>query len=152
MGFFDKFFGSERPSDAPPMTEMTLDAQSAAAVLAEIDIDTAITAHENWKLRLQQYLKGESDDVLDPATVCMDDRCALGQWLHGPGGQRLGKYPAFSVLVARHQYFHQQAADVVTQVQAGDRTKATQTLNSSYRYASSQVILLLKDLKRGLSR
>lgn len=160
MGFFSRLFsmGSKdtdikAPADAAGLTsELGLDAKSAAAILAEIDIDTAIAAHENWKLRLQNYLNGNSTETLQPEVICLDDRCDLGKWLHGPGGQRLGKYPAFSVLVARHKYFHVQASNVVALAQTNDKAKATQTLEGSYRHASSQVVLLLKELKRGLGR
>lgn len=164
MGFFSRLFGTESPADSagskPPKTrgdsgdasEMALDAKTAAAVLAEIDIDTAIAAHENWKVRLQNYLDGNSTEVLNPEVVCQDDRCDLGKWLHGPGSQRLGKYPAFAVLVARHKYFHVQASTVVALSQGGDKEKATHTLTSSYRHASNQVVLMLKELKRGLTR
>lgn len=119
-------------------------------MLAEIDIDTAIAAHENWKLRLQNYLNGNSTENLQPDVVCLDDRCDLGKWLHGPGGQRLGKYPAFSVLMARHKYFHVQASTVVAIAQTNDKEQASKVLEGSYRHASNQVVLLLKELKRGL--
>ena len=112
-------------------------------MLAEIDIDTAIAAHENWKLRLQNYLDGKSNEDLKPEVVCLDDRCDLGKWLHGPGQMRLGVYPAFSML---------QASTVLALAQSGDKDKASQTLGTSYRHASNQVVLLLKELKRGLGR
>jgi hypothetical protein len=155
MGFFSRLFGmddegKDKKSDAGKGSMLELDAKSAAAVLAEIDIDTAIAAHENWKLRLQNYLNGNSTENLQPDVVCLDDRCDLGKWLHGPGGQRLGKYPAFSVLVARHKYFHVQASTVVAIAQANDKEQATKVLEGSYRHASNQVALLLKELKRGL--
>ncbi len=158
MGFFSRFFGAEAspeattliPADHAGQDELRLDAASAAAVLAEIDIDTAIAAHENWKLRLQNYLEGKSSEDLKPEVVCQDDRCDLGKWLHGTGQMRLGAYPAFSVLVARHKYFHLQASTVVALTQAGEKDKAGQTLAGSYRHASNQVVLLLKELKRGL--
>jgi hypothetical protein len=157
MGFFSRLFNwNDSTSALPPATqtasELALDAKAAAAVLAEIDVDKAIAAHENWKTRLQDQLSGTSTEQLDPAVVCLDDRCELGKWLHGPGGQRLGKYPAFSVLVARHQYFHVQAAAVVTQNLAGDLPAADRTLKGPFRYASNQVVLLLKELKRGLGQ
>lgn len=158
MGFFSRFFGSTNSSKkaeasaAAPASELGLDAKSAAAILAEIDIDTAIAAHENWKLRLQNYLNGQSSEELKPEIICLDDRCDLGKWLHGAGAQRLGKYPSFSVLVARHKYFHVQASNVVALAQNNEQAKAMQTLNSGYSHASNQVVLLLKDLKRGLGR
>ena len=161
MGFFSKIFGLDSSDKAKPgksrtpeqsldPSEMGLDAKSAAAILAEIDIDTAIAAHENWKLRLENYMNDKSTETLQAEVVCLDDRCDLGKWLHGPGGQRLGKYPAFSMLLARHKYFHVQASTVVALAQADDKARATQVLDSSYRHASTQVVLLLKELKRGL--
>ena len=45
-----------------------------------------------------------------------------------------------------------QAADAVTAFQSGDQPKAAQLLNGSCRHASNQVLLLLKELKRGLGR
>lgn len=156
MGFFSRWFGRDdargatTDSRAGEASELTLDARSAAAVLAEIDIDTAIQAHENWKLRLQNYLDGRSTEDLRPELICLDDRCELGRWLHGPGRERLGKYPAFSILVARHKLFHVQASTVVAHAQAGHLDQARGTLDSGYRHASNQVVLLLKELKRGL--
>lgn len=157
MGFFSRFFqwnDNTTPAPTAPQppqaSELGLDAKAAAAVLAELDIDTAIAAHENWKARLQAQLTQQSTESLDPAVVCLDDRCDLGKWLHGPGRERLGQYPAFSVLVARHKYFHVQASTVVAQVHSGDHAAAERTLNTGFRHASNQVVLLLKELKRGL--
>lgn len=157
MGFFSRIFGLDQGAESASLPDASgdepkLDAASAAAILAELDIDTAIAAHENWKLRLQNYLDGKSAEELKPEVVCLDDRCNLGQWLHGTGKMRLGGYPAFSVLVSRHKYFHVQASTVVALAQAGEKDKALQTLGTSYRHASNQVILLLKELKRGLGR
>jgi len=163
MGFFSQLFGIDKPDDAMQQNssrlpgdsgvdDMSIDAATASAVLADIDIDTAIAAHENWKLRLRNYLDKKSAEDLKPEVVCLDDRCDLGKWLHGSGRQRLGRYPAFSVLIARHKFFHLQASTVVALAQAGDREKANQTLDTIYRHASNQVVLLLKELKRGLGR
>jgi hypothetical protein len=159
MGFFSRIFNFDEKKASMSSTpepaassEFGLDAKSAAAVLAEIDVDSAIAAHENWKLRLKNHLDGKSTEVFDPAIVCLDDRCDLGKWLHGPGGQRLGKYPAFSVLIARHKYFHAQASTVVAHAQSGDTAAADKVLEGSFRHASNQVVLLLKELKRGLGR
>jgi hypothetical protein len=159
MGFFSRIFNFDEKKAATssalapdPGSEFGLDAKSADAILAEIDVDSAIAAHENWKLRLKNYLDGKSTELFDPSIVCMDDRCDLGKWLHGPGGQRLGKYPAFSVLIARHKYFHTQASTVVALTQSGDMVAADKALEGSFRHASNQVVLLLKELKRGLGR
>ncbi|MCB2018724.1 MAG: CZB domain-containing protein [Hydrogenophaga sp.] len=157
MGFFSRIFrwdddaSTTRPPPlSQPASELTLDAKTAQAVLAELDIDTAISAHENWSARLTAVLRGTSTEQLDPQVICQDDRCDLGKWLHGPGRERLGKYPAFSVLVARHKHFHLEASTVLTLAQTGEAAKTEQKLNSGYRHASNQVVLLLKELRRGL--
>lgn len=163
MGFFSHFFSTDKldaaahgnsapTSDDANSSDMGLDATAAKAILAEIDIDTAIAAHENWKLRLQNYLDKKSTEDLRPEIICMDDRCDLGKWLNGPGGQRLGRYPAFSVLIARHKTFHVHASSVVALAQSGEQQKATQLMETGYHHTSKQVVLLLRELKRGLGR
>ncbi len=158
MGFFSRLFrwndnapAARQPTEAAA-SERGLDAATAKAVLAELDIDSAIAAHVNWSARLNAVIKGTSTEELHPDVVCLDDRCDLGKWLHGPGRERLGKYPAFSVLVARHQHFHREASAVLVLAQSGDQPRAEQRLHSGYRHASTQVVLLLKELKRGLGR
>jgi hypothetical protein len=158
MGFFSRIFnwndradGTVAPTD-PASSELGLDAAAASAILAELDIDTAIANHENWKVRLQNQIHGASLEQLDPEAIRQDNRCDLGRWLHGPGRERLGHYPAFTVLVARHQYFHVQASAVAAQAQGGDMAGAEKTLNGSFRHASNQVVLLLKALRQGLGQ
>ncbi len=158
MGFFSRLFrwdenapAARQPAEAAA-SERGLDAATAKAVLAELDIDTAIAAHEHWSARLNAVIKGTSTEQLHPDVVCLDDRCDLGKWLHGPGRARLGSYPAFSVLVARHKHFHMEASAVLSLAQSGDQPRAEQKLQSGYRHASNQVVLLLKELKRSLGR
>ena len=124
--------------------------RQAETVLAVLDIDAAIQAHERWKARLMDYLEGRSHERIDPAVVRRVDRSALGRWLHSVGAATLGHQPAFALLMARHQYFHEQAATMVELAQSGQWDKAVQVLNGGCRYGSSQIVLLLKELKRGL--
>ncbi|MBV7427750.1 MULTISPECIES: CZB domain-containing protein [unclassified Acidovorax] len=158
MDFFRRVFGA-RGREAGPSLELcdsgsgsagAQDSQRADTVLAALDIDAAINAHERWKAHLMDYLEGRTTQGLDPSEVRRGDRGALGRWLHGVGGELLGDQPAYAVLMARHQYFHEQAAMLVALAQQGEWDKAVQVLNGGYRYGSSQVVLLLKELKRGL--
>lgn len=96
------------------------------------------------------YLEGRTTYGIDPALVRRADHSALGRWLHGVGAELLGDQPAYPLLMARYQYFHEQAATLVELAQQGDWDKAVQVLNGGYRYGSSQVVLMLKELKRGL--
>ena len=70
MGFFSRIFNFDEKKAAAssalapdPGSEFGLDAKSADAILAEIDVDSAIAAHENWKLRLQRRLNGRNIPV-----------------------------------------------------------------------------------------
>lgn len=161
MGFFSRLFKLREQDPASPETtwavedngsELVLDPEDAALLMTELDIDAAIASHERWTLRLQDMVSGRSQEVMRPERVCLDDRCDLGRWLYGTGRVRLGSYPAFGMLVARHRYFHLQAAEVVAAYRAGDGPKAQALLKGSCRHASNQVLLLLKELKRGLGR
>lgn len=161
MGFFSRLFKirEQDPSSLETTwaveengSELVLDAEYASMLMTEIDIDAAIASHEGWRLQLQDMVHGRSSEVMRPERICQDDRCDLGRWLNGTGRDRLGHYPAFDMLVARHRYFHEQAAAVVTSFQAGEHSNAVQLLNGRCRHASNQVLLLLKELKRGLGR
>lgn len=156
MGIFRRVLGGgARRAAAPSLavgdsTASGRDSLRADTLLAALDIDAAINAHERWKSHLMDYLEGRTTHGLDPAEVRRGDRGTLGRWLHGLGGELLGDQPAYAVLMARHQYFHEQAALLVELAQQGEWDRAVQVLNGGYRYGSSQVVLLLKELKRGL--
>lgn len=59
------------------------------------------------------YLEGRLPVGLDPDVIRRDDYSALGRWLHGVGADVLGHHPAYPLLMARHRYFHEQAAEMV---------------------------------------
>ncbi len=148
MGFLDFFrsFGADR-----------LNAQEEAAARAALDqatrtldIDVAIAAHENWKVRLEAYLAGNSTEDLRPEIVSCDDRCDLGKWIHGDGHTHLGRYATFSDLKATHRMFHYVASNVVTLNQAGKHDEAKQVLNGEFGALSRKIRQRLTDLK-GLS-
>lgn len=161
MGFFSRFFKLREQHSVPAETtwavedngsELLLDAEYTSMLVTEIDIDAAIASHEKWRLQLQDMVQGRSSEVMQSDLICQEDHCDLCHWLHGAGRALLGHYPAFDMLVQRHRYFHQQAAAAVSAFQANDRTRAVQLLNGGCRHASNQVLLLLKELKRGLGR
>lgn len=137
-------------------SEIVLDSAYAATFQTEIDIDTVSASHQALRGRLQALLDGPPDADLDPRlqpeVLCLDYRCPLGRWLHGAGREALGPSPAFDLLLARHQYFHAQAAAVVAYHHSGEPGKAQYTLDGTYRRSSTQVVLLLDEFKRQLGR
>ncbi|GKS98791.1 CZB domain-containing protein [Acidovorax sp. SUPP3434] len=161
MGFFSRLFTPRADGRAVEddwtslpdsnASELVVMGEEAAKLLAEIDIDAAIASHERWLPWLGQVLQGARDERLRPEVI-QDDGCSeLGQWLQGAGRIALGHFPAFDMMARRHRHFHQQAADLVRHAEAGDMALAQQAFKGC-QHASKQVVLLLKELKRGLGR
>jgi methyl-accepting chemotaxis protein len=117
---------------------------------AEFDFDTAIEAHRQWKVKLRKAIADH--DKLDAQAICRDDKCALGQWLHGPGGSRWGSKPLFVELLAKHADFHKSAADVAGRINAGEYAQAERLIGSGSAFArcSNEVVALIGSAKRGL--
>ena len=133
-----------------------LPAGAATAAVAEtvvsddFDFDAAIGAHRQWKVKLRKAIAGH--ETLDAQTICLDDRCPLGRWIHGPGGKRWGSRPTFSELLGKHAEFHSEAGAVARKINAGDYADAERLIGSGSRFASvsNEVCTLLTRAKRGL--
>lgn len=156
MDFLRRFFGVSA-SNAEGQSRLASGSIALASppedsVPAELDIDAAIHTHERWKARLMDYLEGRSQEGLDPVVIRRDDSSSLGHWLHGVGADVLGNHPAYPLLMARHRYFHEQAAEIVECAQRGDWDRVVFILNGSYRFASNQIVLLLKSIRQGLTQ
>lgn len=154
MDFLRRFLGvsvsnagaQAGPADGP----IALASPPEDSVPAELDVDAAINAHERWKARLMDYLEGRLPVGLDPDVIRRDDYSALGRWLHGVGADVLGHHPAYPLLIARHRYFHEQAAEMVQWAQQGEWDHVVAVLNGRYRFASNQIVLLLKSIRQGV--
>ena len=154
MDFFRRFLGvsaSNAGAQAGPAGEaIALASPPEDSVPAELDVDAAINAHERWKARLMDYLEGRLPVGLDPDVIRRDGYSALGRWLHGVGADVLGPHPAYPLLMARHRYFHEQAAEMVQWAQQGEWDHVVAILNGRYRFASNQIVLLLKSIRQGV--
>ena len=156
MDFFRRFLGVSAPNAGaqagPAGGAIALASPPEDSVPAELDVDAAINAHERWKARLMDYLEGRLPVGLDPDVIRRDDYSALGRWLHGVGADLLGPHPAYPLLMARHRYFHEQAAEMVQWAQQGEWDHVVAILNGRYRFASNQIVLLLKSIRQGVKR
>ncbi|MBI5007063.1 MAG: CZB domain-containing protein [Nitrosomonadales bacterium] len=112
----------------------------------EIDLFEAMQAHANWKKRLMDYLEGNSTEDLQPHNICVDNRCALGIWIHGHGKKRFGEYQLFQQLVDEHAKFHFHASKVVEAHQAGDSQLAHKILSESFIEQSRKTVNCLAKL------
>lgn len=139
IGFFKSFFGNS-------VNDSQIH-EDAARAMANLDIDMALAAHQNWKLRLQAYINGSSNEDLSAETICFDDRCDLGQWIHGNGKATLGRFPGFTALMGQHKMFHYAASNVVALVAAGKDAEAQQMLEGQFEAFSRAVVKELQTLR-----
>lgn len=133
-----------------PKGGSTIASTALALTQANFDFDKAIEAHRQWKVKLRQAIAEHAQ--LDADTVCRDDRCPLGQWLHGAGGAQWGSRPLFRDLVQKHADFHTEAGGVARKINARQYDDAERLIGSGSRFAqvSTEVATLLTQAKRGL--
>lgn len=127
MAFLNSLFGGFWVAAKSP-SEVDL----ARNALNDLDIQAAISAHENCKTRLQAYLNGTIQEVFDANVVCFDNRCALGQWIHGSGKAKLGQYPGFTALMSHHKMFHFAASNIVALQNRGKTAEADVILKGQF--------------------
>ena len=128
MGIFSKLFGAE-------------ESKVKAKISEEINIMEAINAHIHWKLRLEKYLNGTSEENLDPSVIGRDDQCKLGKWIHGPALKYFNDDDeTLKTLRDDHALFHVTAASVVTLVQSNNHLAAEGVMNGEYTQASRKVV------------
>lgn len=123
-----------------------IDAEKKELIRDEINLMEAVEAHISWKLRLQRYLDGKSDETLDPMVICRDDQCNLGKWIHGPALKHFHDVEPFHLLRADHAQFHYVAANIVKSVQANDRSSAEAIFHGEYQQISHKVVIELTEL------
>lgn len=115
--------------------------------IAGLDFKGAIDAHMAWKVRLEKCMASDNEEGLKVDTVCRDDQCVLGKWIHGPGGHQFGHLREFQEMKMEHMRFHLAAGDVLACCVAGDKDGASDKLKAGeYPRASARVKLHLSRL------
>ena len=100
-----------------------------------MDLDTAVKAHGEWKIRLREAI--QKKEKIDARSLSADDRCPLGQWLHGEARGRYSGLKHYGACVARHAEFHRQAGKVAEAINAGRYAEAETMLGGGKPYATS---------------
>ena len=113
-----------------------------------MNLDTAIQAHAQWKMKLRSAIS--RCEAVDAATISADNCCELGRWMHGEGRSALGRSLVFNDCVALHAAFHREAGRVATAINGRRYEEADAMLaaGSAYSEASSSVGAALIRLKR----
>lgn len=145
---------SERPEDwstvpALQASELVAFGDEVSRLSVEFDIEALIVSHERWLPWLWKALEGEVDEQLRPDVIRDDRSSELGAWLHDAGRKALGHLPTYDMLLARNRYFHLKAAEMIGLIEEGNPVRAEQVFRQC-EHASRQMVLLLKELKRGL--
>ena len=107
--------------------------------------DKAISAHAQWKRRLNEAIDAGSSEwtVLD---VRADDRCEFGGWLKSlPAVEKTSD--RYSHLCSLHAEFHQAASDVLRLALAGqeDEARAAMAVGSRFNKTSTELVLTLAE-------
>ena len=84
--------------------------------------------------------------------IAHDDRCELGQWLHGDAKRRYASVAAYSQCVEAHARFHREAGRVVDFINKGDFATAEKELDVASRFgeASTGAVVAINKLKRAM--
>lgn len=113
-----------------------------------MNLDEAIQRHAEWKVKFRSAIAKR--ERMDVDTISVDNRCALGQWLHGEGRARHGARPEFAVVVQRHKAFHIEAGKVARLINLGQYDQAEQALGNGtpFSQASMEVGTAILQLKK----
>lgn len=113
-----------------------------------MDFDEAISVHSAWKHKLKLYLS-RPDHSLKAASVAVNDRCKLGEWIVGEG-RKYSTLPEFTTLSAQHTRFHKAAADIVRKADRGQDVSGELVpgSNSEFSQATASVVRALIEMKK----
>lgn len=129
-----RFFGGHEPKAG-------FEESGVFSAVERLNIQVAKAVHENWQHRLQSYLDGQSTEPLSAEVICLDDRCELGKWMHGPGKAQLGRFPGFTALHGHHKMFHYAASNVVALAKAGKAADAKAMLKGQFAKFSRELLV-----------
>jgi hypothetical protein len=108
-------------------------------------LDSAITAHVQWKIKLLTAING--GEVPVKATACVDNSCPLGKWIYGDG-QKYKNDPEFKELVENHKKFHVRVGKIIDLVVAKKITEAKAEINGGeFHKLSSATVSGITKLK-----
>ncbi len=143
MGMLDWFKGIMRGDSAAEAAPAAAPADERGAELAGLNFKTAVDAHMKWKVRLESYIAGTSEEQLKVDVVSRDDQCPLGKWIYDKGGEKFGFSETFLDVKAHHAHFHRCAGSVLAAAQAGETVAALKLLRGGDYVKSSERVKML---------
>lgn len=116
-----------------------------------MNFDDAVAAHIKWKVQLMQFVDGISTENIKSTTVCKDNLCDLGKWIHGDA-IKYKSLPHYQKVLTKHANFHIHAAEVVKNIERNDRPAAKSALSGAFAIASKETVAALMELKREVAK
>jgi hypothetical protein len=112
-------------------------------------LDRAIYFHAQWKIRLKSMIYQHQNSI-SIQTIKDNHVCDFGQWLDSQNSKTL---PNYDEIYAKHQIFHQQAAEVARLLKIGDITAAEEQMRfgGEFSQASADLVNLLSACKDQLT-
>ncbi|HVO75695.1 MAG TPA: CZB domain-containing protein [Ignavibacteriaceae bacterium] len=113
-------------------------------------IDNALSAHVQWKKKLQEVLDtGKSEFKV--SIVKKDDQCQFGQWLKNLSEQEK-KSPEYGRVSELHAQFHLAAAEILDLALKGKKEEAQKKLQlgGGYGQISGKLVLALQTWRNKL--
>lgn len=113
-----------------------------------MDLDEAIKKHSEWKTKFRTAITKK--EQLDAESICVDNKCDLGKWLHGPAKTKLGASANYRTCLDKHAEFHKEAGKVAKLINGQKFTEAEAALGGSTAYgaASNAVVMAIQAIKR----
>jgi len=111
----------------------------------EFDFAAAKLAHRQWKMRLSNVIQGK--EKVEPSVAGNYKSCSLGKWYYSHGSEHFKHDHDFMELEQWHIKLHQNAEEIVKEVNAGKKDEAKQKLNQIEDY-SSRIVNFLNKLER----
>ena len=98
----------------------------------KLEIANGLNSHGEWKQRLIDAIStGKSE--WKSQTVCKDDQCEFGKWLHACGGPE--KTSAHYIKVKTlHADFHKVAANILTLALNNEKEEAIKSISTGSPY------------------
>jgi methyl-accepting chemotaxis protein len=118
----------------------------AAPTNAGFSFDSAIDAHNKWKMRLINYIKGNSKEKLEVEKVSRDDVCPLGCWIYGDATE-YQQLPEYAEVKSHHAAFHKSVGGIVQCVHDNHTDEAMMRLGGEFYQQSNQTIGAIKILQ-----
>lgn len=120
---------------------------TAGMTAEDLDFEKWIEAHRAWRRRLTDHINGSGGETFDVETVCRDDRCALGQWIHSHGTAYYGDLEIFRTMRHHHAEFHRSAGGVIHCFRTEGAAAAKKMMRADFDRNSFLVISDLKFLE-----